>query len=69
MRRLLLAAIVLLVTPVVIVVVTPVLGAARVSAAARGAADVVAEVRQATTRYVDIANARALAAGSSRKSR
>ena len=59
MRRLLLAAIVLLVAPVVIIVVAPVLGVAPVSAAARGAADVVAEVRQATTRYVDIANARA----------
>jgi hypothetical protein len=55
-RRPLLAAIVRL---VVLVVVALVPSVGSVSAAARGPAEVVAEVRRATARYVDIANARA----------
>jgi len=66
-RRLLLAALVLLVAPALVVpllavapaVLAPVVRVAPAWAAAASPADVVAEVRRATTRYIDIANARA----------
>ena len=61
MRRLPFLAIVLLVAPAVVasVLITPAVGGTAVSAAAHASADVVAEVRRATARYLDIGNARA----------